>query len=911
TTSDLFVNNDITLASGNLNDSGRDITLGGNWLATGGMFISSPSATVTFSGSNQSITTAASAFHHLVLSGSGAKSFQDNLTVNGNITFSTSFVPVNSGFAITLNGNWTNNGLFIRNNETINLNGSFSQIISGSSTTEFTNITVNKSGGNVLVNSNVNLYQTLSIQSPTVFDADGVGTGVFTIMSTNDDPVADARVAALPSGSSVTGNVTVQRYMAPEVPGTTRVYRYISSPASGQNISDWQDDFPITGTFSNPNSEFPNGSGITSICGVLLRPASPSLFRYIEPNSGTGAFDLGWEAYPSSGLSSASPIQVGRGYAAFIRECTSPTTIDVRGPINQGAISFNSIVSLTSNGDLEDGFNLVGNPYPSAIDWNTSLGWTRTGISSVIYIRDNGNSGGFITYDYTDNIPLVIATGQAFWVRVTGTPSFTINEQAKTSNTATFYRTGAIDKLSINLVKGNVVDKAIVKINPESTGSLDDFDGPKLDNSLFDISTLSEDGLDMAVNSFDKMSCDGVLPIKIKDMTSGTYQISFDRLGIFTDMDIEIFDHYTHELIDMSETLVYSFAITNDIASKASNRLELRFHKDEEINANLAITTSAGICENVDAEVTVYNAQFGIDYYAMLDGLVISEHVTGANQNITLNIPAQALSLGLNELVIVASNNCSEQQEMNLGPKISVGPLLAPNIVSLVQQCNEGTVTLSAIEVPMNAIVSWYESENSDSPIFIGKTFTTPELLKSKTYYASLSLGGCEGNRKAVVASVITFDPATIALRNDTLYSNYQTGNQWYRDNQIIESATKNYFIPTESGLYRLEATIGDGSCTSNAEISMIITASEEEQEDSIVIYPNPVSDFLNIRTPKNFNNVISLIGGGGQTITEIVLQENGDGKFAHYDLTKLSAGVYYLLTIQQGKPVHFKIIRE
>ena len=31
------------------------------------------------------------------------------------------------------------------------------------------------------------------------------------------------------------------------------------------------------------------------------------------------------------------------------------------------------------------GFNLVGNPYPSAIDWDAASGWTKTNIDNAVY----------------------------------------------------------------------------------------------------------------------------------------------------------------------------------------------------------------------------------------------------------------------------------------------------------------------------------------------------------------------------------------------------------------------------------------------------------------------------------------------------------------------------------------------
>ncbi len=906
----LNVISNITLTSGTLNDNGRDIILGGNWLATGGIFTTSVSSTTTFNGGNQSVTTAGSAFNNLTLSGSGTKSFQDNLNINNNLTFSTSFVPVNSGFICALGGNWTNNGSFTRNNETTLFNGVTNQIIAGSSTTDFTNITVNKSGGSVLVNGTANLYRTLTIQSATIFDADGTGGGVFTIISTDDEPVSDGRVATLPGTSTVTGNVTVQRYTAPEVSGATRVYRYITTPVSGQFVSDWQDDFPITGRLSNPNTDFPIGSGISSICGIPIVPTSPSLYGYVETNTGTGAADLGWIAHPASGLSSAASLQVGRGYAAFIRDCTNPTLIDVRGPINQGTISFNSLISRTINGDIEDGLNLVGNPYPSAIDWNTTVGWTRTGISSVIYIKDNGGGGGFITYDYTDNIPLVIAMGQAFWVRVTGTPTFSINEQAKTGNAAIFYRTSSPDKLTISLTKDNITDKAVVKFNPQSIGTLDDFDGPKLDNSLFDVSTLSEDGISMAVNSLNKVSCGALLPMKIKDMTNGEYQFSFERLGEFEELNLQLFDRFTDKTINLFQTQIYTFIVNNTAASKASDRFELRFDGAKEIDQQLAITGNSSICRDVNAKITVNNSQPGVDYYVTLNNLIVSDSTIGTGHNISLIVGAKALHTGANQMVVIASDRCLGKYKMNQQLEIVVQPSIDPKVTSPLPQCKQSNITFTVSEVPTDATIQWYDSLNSSSATFKGEVFTTPLLSKSRTYYTSVvSAEGCEGNRIATEALILSYTDATISVHSDTLISNYKTGNQWYRDDQIIPNATSKWLVANASGIYRLKVQSSE-NCTTSANISMVITGHDEDFARDISIYPNPVRDIIEIKAAKIFDNTISIIDNSGRTITTLILKEAINDKFASYDVANLSAGIYFIKAIRSGNPVFLKIVK-
>ena len=48
------------------------------------------------------------------------------------------------------------------------------------------------------------------------------------------------------------------------------------------------------------------------------------------------------------------------------------------------------------------GFNLVGNPYPSPIDWDAATGWTKTNIDNALYyFKASGTdqySGTYSTY---------------------------------------------------------------------------------------------------------------------------------------------------------------------------------------------------------------------------------------------------------------------------------------------------------------------------------------------------------------------------------------------------------------------------------------------------------------------------------------------------------------------------------
>ncbi len=881
-----FTNNGTTF-----NAPSTTLTIGGDMI-NNGAFVRN-NGTVDFNGVSS-------------ISGSVNPTFQ-NITITGALT---------SPATLNLTGNFTNDGVFNEGTGTVvftsTANGT--KTIDGTSTTTFNNLTIQNNTANpdVSISGNVELQGTLTLSITANLDADGAGGGVLTILSTDDAPAADGRIATLTGTSAVTGNVTVHRYMAPEIPGTTRVYRYLSSPVSGQFVSDWQDDFPITGSFTNPNTEFPIGSGFTSICGFTLIPTNVSMFQYVEPNTGTGALDLGWTGYPSSGLASASSLQVGRGYAAFIRECTSPTVIDVRGPINAGNISLTALVSLTVNGDVEDGYNLVGNLYPSAIDWETDAGWTRTGISSVIAIRDNGAGGGYIYLDYAAGaVPLTIATGQAFWVRVTGAHSFIINEQAKSGNGATFFRTGEPDKLSVSLTKGAITDRAIVNINSESTSMLDDFDGPKLDNTLFDLSTLSEDGISMAINSINAIGCGSALPMKVKDMTNGTYQMSFERLGKFSDLQIQLFDRFTNATIELSQTPSYSFTVSSTVASKATDRFELRFAGSvQEVNLALAVTTESTICENESVVVAVDNSQVGIDYYVTHNGIKVSDHVGGNGQSIELMVAGQDLSIGLNQINVIASGACGGNFVLNQQPQIVVAQRADPNVTTPAPQCQAGSFALNATGVPVGSTVNWFETENSTVAVFSGASFVTPILNESKTYYVSItSTEGCEGSRVPVSATLVQYQTASIVSSGDTLISNYETGNQWYRDNQLIPGATDSKIIANVSGLYKVEVLISE-SCSAVAEIAVVITGREEELTKGFSVYPNPVKDIIGIRVTSNYGNIVVLLDSYGRKISQLQLTESEEGKYGSFDARSLPQGLYYVRAIKSSKPVFLKIIK-
>jgi len=624
---DVLINDDLIITNGDLLCGSKNITLRGDLLANQlGDFTQS---TIIFDGNSEVInppllgTIQVNAFKSLLLPSSTS-------TVIGNVNFEDgSFVEANGG--------------------TLEFSGSAVQTFAGGENTLY-RVNIDKSNGApVQLTSALNLLSELSIISAnTAFDSNGF----LTLISTSDETFDNARIGPLLNGASVTGAVTVQRYMRPG-----RVYRYISSPVSNVTVADLMDNFPVTGTFSNPSTgvDFPDITGIVS--------SSPSFYFYNEALS--GGIQSGWTNYPSSGLASDNLLLPGRGYAAFIRnnDNADPTTWDLSGEINQGDFNFDITYTSTADGPLVDGWNLVGNPYPATIMWN-DIDWVRTNVAQSIAIKDNlglvNNPGGFLYWDGgVGDFDGRIATGQAFWIQTNGiNPVLQVREGAK-NTTGSFFRTGGLELsyIKVKLSKGTITDAAYVRLREGAKLERDQYDAVKLDNDLFDISTLSSDNVAMAINALPELSCDQVVNLNVKDLTVGTYSLSIELAGLFNE-----YNWYVEDKFANNETLLssgeYVFSVTDDINSKKSDRFQLHTKKVSILDLDVSVFAPEIICNGETAMITIDQSQVGVNYQLDVNGTLNGFLVEGNGSFLSFTVEKDLLADGLNKVKILGSTTC-------------------------------------------------------------------------------------------------------------------------------------------------------------------------------------------------------------------------------------------------------------
>lgn len=529
-TNALSVIKDVAISSGTLNANGVDISLGGNWNNTGGTFTPGTGSVTLNSGSAQSIfKSGGETFNHLVFNGSGLKTFGSAVNTNGNFTINSgSTVDVSAAnYQLAVKGTFSNSGTLTTQKGLVLLNGTTAQTIGGTSTTDFYDLTLNNTAGATL-QANENIIRTLNLNNG-VFN---VNSKVLTLVST---ATGTGRIAQITGTGDLSGNITAQRF----APGGFTGWALLGTPiASGLTLADWDDNIVI----SCPTC--PDGSA----AGFL------SIYTYDETVG--GLYDNPAAYIPLSTIN--DPIVPGKGYWVYLGTqlgTTANITLDVTGPPKK--FNYSLPLKYTNTGSpVNDGWNLVCNPYPSPIKWSLLKG-TTTGIDNAIYVYNtdlNAGSGGYATYINGVSSPAVAAGGisdtipmsQGFYVHSTGATALSAQESNKVSGNPTFLKTGSTAQavntdplLRLYMDDGSGYgfhDETVLYLESGATDYFDiGYDAYKMRGQDPYAPMLAlQKGTDVfQVNGTAPVSGNFSMPLQATTGYAGNYTISADNIGTF------------------------------------------------------------------------------------------------------------------------------------------------------------------------------------------------------------------------------------------------------------------------------------------------------------------------------------------------------------------------------------------
>ncbi len=811
-----------------------------------------------------------------------------NVTVSPNAELSASLG------LLTLTGNLNNNGTINAGDLALNFTSSSTKTISGTSVLRVRDIQVANGTApiDLLFNSTVEMTGLFTVASGAQVDVNGAsGTGKLLLRSLADDPTVDATIGPLTGGAAVFGNVTVQRYLSIEGPHD-RIYRYISSPVSPATVSDIQQEVPVTGGFTG-----------SSFCDGCTSHAS--MFWYDETADGTT--DNGYIAFPR--FSNADTLATGRGYALFVRADIDPIKsirnagYDLTGKVHQGQVSLPVTYTDTGNAG-SDGWNLIGNPYPSAIDWNGD-GWTRTGISGAIYMLDNGRvPSRYAIWNGSVGVnggTSVIAQGQGFFVRAFAEgPQLAVSEVAKTNTpTSVFRRPEPRNIVRIRLSDGTNADEAVIHFAEGATDGFDyEFDALKIrsaddDAQQFNIATVLADGSLVAINTLPMPGCAGEIIIDIANAHPGQYSMSIAMSS--HDFTASLSD--SGAKMELTEDFVYRFSMQDGDRAK---QLRLVVVPTSPVPFEL---TSKSLCADQPGIFEV-KTSLTSDLVAIIDGIDVFRAVSEGGRGV-VTVPASQLPIGSTPIMILATPKECPWRQASVHDTVRRAALLIVKDVRSTVVCKRGIAVLEALGTTPGSVVNWYENVRDTIVLARGATYETPVLTSSRTYFVALqNPSGCEGPRSRAVAEVQNYEDAMITVvNNEYLCSNYEEGNHWFLNEELLDTAAR---IPFNAGgYYRLEVLVG--SCR-----SLVVGEFKSSERQSLFQpFPNPTRDKILI-TSCSYPFDVIVQDLAGVVVCKIMAGPEATHEY-QLDLSDLSCGEYIVRVVARDSTTSYRwrVIKE
>jgi hypothetical protein len=523
-----------------------------------------------------------------------------DITINGGD------LTLESGVELSISGDIMANGSLQAMAGELIFNGTSRQNISGGNVSDFGNVTIDNSAG--LGNSAIiNLVGEIELIAGDLDNA-----GIITFRST---ATATATLKELPSGSALTGDYKVERFIPVAGGSMGRVFRFLASSVntSSSIFSNWQEagadvanqGTHITGVAGTPGMvDTATGLDETS-------QGSPSAFRF---SNGT---DQQWNALSTTNQIGDELVALD-AYRVFIRGDRSASRL-------AGAIQANE-TTLTATGQIVQGdqdrtydvdggdFIMIGNPYQSAVDMETVLARSTNINNDVIYYWDpnlggaNGQgayttvfdfaSGGTASTNPASNNTEFMQPGQSAFFAVTAgadgvlndaVVSFRESDKGTSSNlssgTVFGINNGNAERISLNLYDtasynqgASMTDAIIVRFYPTYSDQIDGNDFVKFTNPDETLAVIDPTG-DYGVYSLSQVTNGLVIPLRLTNY--GDLEYTFEMtIGSFPGYDVYLKDNFTNTrtLTDSAGAAIINFAVdAADAGSIDDMRFSLEF----------------------------------------------------------------------------------------------------------------------------------------------------------------------------------------------------------------------------------------------------------------------------------------------------------------------------------------------
>lgn len=443
------------------------------------------------------------------------------------------------------NGNFINNGTYTKGSESFTMSGSATvRSISGTSLSDFYNLSItNTAGVSIAYNSKVTVSNTLTVD----------GTSRLTLKST-----LDGTASLIENTSPVTA--TVERYLADYVVVPDFMFHLLSSPVVAQPIrSEFVSVDPDQTTINTSYTDFYSFDE-TQNMWINTRGAGNQWNANFEDN-----------------------FLVGKGYLIAYPDIE---TKEFTGTLNTYASPLN--LTCTNTPGKGNGWNLLGNPFPSAIDWD--LVSKGDGMDAALYYYDNAEQKYRYYLKYSGDIEsYALGSGQqyipamqGFMVHAStiGVKTVSIDNGDRThEGQSVYYKSTqtAPGSLSLTATGNGYEDEAFIHFTEGATSAFDGrYDAYKLKSysaAVPMIYTVGPDGSELAINGLSATLENTSIPVNFESGTGGTFSITAN-LDLVNNDKVYLEDTKLDKIQDLKTNSVYDFSFA---AGDDANRFLLHF----------------------------------------------------------------------------------------------------------------------------------------------------------------------------------------------------------------------------------------------------------------------------------------------------------------------------------------------